>query len=144
MSTRKNGTWAKQGGESLYPSNAQSKEEMGCRERKPKGQCVFHVARVKQIQKCTTESDKPRGNGKRVKAKKAMDLDRSGACTQSSGHHLPIPSQYRRGGPWIKGMRGCGLAVGRRREPILGFLLKHFWEKCSVGMTSHPKEVNMS
>ena len=34
---------------------------------------------------------------------------------------------------------------GREKgEPILGFSLKLFWEKCPVGMTSHPKEVNMS
>ena len=34
---------------------------------------------------------------------------------------------------------------GREKgEPILGFPLKLFWEKCSARMTSHPKEVNMS
>ena len=29
-------------------------------------------------------------------------------------HYLPIPSQYRGGGPQVKGMRGFGLAIGRR------------------------------
>ena len=57
---------------------------MGCKERKPKGPCIIHAARVKQILECTTELDKPRGNGKHVKARKAMDLDGSGACTQDS------------------------------------------------------------
>ena len=33
---------------------------------------------------------------------------------------------------------------GEKGEPILGFLLKFFWGKCPTGMTSHPKEVNMS
>ena len=60
-------------------------------------------------------------------------------------HHLPVPSQYRGRGPWGRSMKMCGLAVGRRREPILGFLLKLFWrEKCLAKMTSHPKEVNIS
>ena len=47
------------------------------------------------------------------------------------------------GGPHVKGIRGCGLAVGRKRESILGFLLKLLWEKCPAGMASHPKEVRI-
>ena len=54
---------------------------MGCRERKPKGPCIIHAARVKQISEHTAESDKPGGNGKRMRARKVMDSDESGACT---------------------------------------------------------------
>ena len=28
-------------------------------------------------------------------------------------------------------MKGCGLVVRRREEPISGFLLKHFWGEMS-------------
>ena len=45
------------------------------------------------------------------------------------------------GGSWV---RRHGLAVGRRKKPILEFLLKLFWWKCPTGMTCHPKEVRMS
>ena len=48
------------------------------------------------------------------------------------------------GGPRVKGTRGCGLAVGRKRGSILGFSLKLLWEKCLARMTSHLKEVRMS
>ena len=64
-----------------HPSNAQSKEEMGCRERKLKDLCIFHATRVKQISKHTAESDKPGGNGNCVKARKATDSDGSRVCT---------------------------------------------------------------
>ena len=80
--TGKKGTWARQEEEGLHPSNAQSKEEMECRERKPKDPCIFHAARVKQLPKCTVESDKHRGNGKCVKVTKVMDSNGSEACTQ--------------------------------------------------------------
>ena len=33
---------------------------------------------------------------------------------------------------------------GENGEPILGFPLKLFWEKCPAGMISQPKEANMS
>ena len=45
------------------------------------------------------------------------------------------------GGSWV---RGHGLVVGRGKKLILGFLLRLFWEKCSIGITCHPKEVRMS
>ena len=47
-------------------------------------------------------------------------------------------------GPWVRGKRGHGLAVGRGKKSILGFLLRFFWGKCLAGMTCHPKEVRMS
>ena len=58
---------------------------MGCREQKPKDPCIIHAARVKQIPERVAELDKPRGNGKRMRARKAMDSNRSRACTQGSG-----------------------------------------------------------
>ena len=48
------------------------------------------------------------------------------------------------GGSWVRGKRGHGLAVGRGKKHILGFLLRLFWGKCPVGMTCHKKEVRMS
>ena len=39
-------------------------------------------------------------------------------------HHPLVPSQYMGGGPQVKGFRGYGLAVGRKRESIFGFSLK--------------------
>ena len=33
---------------------------------------------------------------------------------------------------------------GEKGEPILGFPFKLFWGKCLAGMTSHPKEANIS
>ena len=47
------------------------------------------------------------------------------------------------GGPLVKTFKGCGLAVGRKKWSILGFLLKLLWERCLAGMTSHPKEVSI-
>ena len=78
-------TWAKYKGESPYPSNAQSEEGIGCRERKPKVPCIIHATRVKRIPERATESNKPEGNGKRVKARKVLGSNGSGACTQGSG-----------------------------------------------------------
>ena len=54
------------------------------------------------------------------------------------------PTNIRSGGPWVRGKRGHGLIVRRGKKPILGFLLRLFWEKCPAGMTCHPKEVRMS
>ena len=63
-----------------------------------------------------------------------------GKCMSSSLYPVNIGS----GRSWIRGKRGHGLAVGRGKKPILGFLLRLFWGKCPVGMTCHPKEVMMS
>ena len=48
------------------------------------------------------------------------------------------------GGSWVRKKKGHGLAVGRGKKPILGFLLRLFWGKCPTGMTCHTKEVRMS
>ena len=44
-----------------------------------------------------------------------------------------------RGGPWVKGMRGCGLMVGRNGSLFLGSRPNIFEEECPTGMTFHPK-----
>ena len=46
--------------------------------------------------------DKPIGNGKRVNTRQTLDSYGSGACTRLR-HYQLVPSQYRGGGPWVKG-----------------------------------------
>ena len=60
---------------------------------------------------------------------------------QGSGHHLLVPNQYMGSGPSVKGFRGYGLAVGRKKS-ILEFMLRLFSGECFVGMTFLPKEIN--
>ena len=61
-------------------------------------------------------------------------------------HHLPVPNQYRGGGLQVKGIRRCGLAIGRRREFILGFSLKtllgemSYWDDISPKRSKHELE----
>ena len=78
-----------------------------------KTQELIQATRVKQAPKCVAELNKSVGNGKRMNAKKAMDSYGSGAHTRLR-HHLPVSSQYKGGWPWVRGKRGCGLAVGKR------------------------------
>ena len=87
--------------------------------------------------------EKPIGNSKCKNTKQVMDSHGSGARTRLR-HHQLVPNQYRGYGPWIRGKRGYGLTVGRRRKPILRFPPKLFGEKCLAGMTYHPKEIKMS
>ena len=75
--------------------------------------------------------------------RKAMDTHGSEARTRLR-HHQLVPNQYRSGGPWVRGKKGYGLAVGRRGKPILGFSLKLFWGKYPFGMTYDPREGKMS
>ena len=57
-----------------------------------KTQELIHATRVKQAPEHAIESDKPIGNGKRVKAKKAMDSYGSGAYIQGSGTTYLYPA----------------------------------------------------
>ena len=58
-----------------YPSRRRNKmQRMKTRE-------LIYAVRVKQIPERATGSDKPEGNGKHMKARKAMDSYGSGACT---------------------------------------------------------------
>ena len=57
-----------------------------------KTQELIHATRVKQAPEHAIESDKPIGNGKRVKARKAMDSYGSGAYIQGSGTTYLYPT----------------------------------------------------
>ena len=57
-----------------------------------KTQEVIHVARIKQALERAAESGKPIGNDKHVRARKAMDLYESGACTQGSSTTYLYPA----------------------------------------------------
>ena len=52
-----------------------------------------------------------------------MDSYRSRARTRLK-HHPLAPSQYKGGGPWVRGKRRYSLVMGRREKS--GFLLKLF------------------
>ena len=60
-----------------------------------KTQELIHAARVKQAPEHATELDKPVGNGKRVRAIKAMDSYGSGAYIQGLGTTYLYPANIR-------------------------------------------------
>ena len=106
-----------------------------------KAQRLIHATRGQE--RVVERVDKPLGHGKRKNSRQAMDTHGSGARTRLK-HHPLVPSQYRSGGPWVRGKKGYGLVVGRRGKPILGFPLKLFLGECPAEMTYHPKEGNMN
>ena len=53
-------------------------------------------------------------------------------------HHLPIPSQYREDGSWVRGKRECGLVVGRRGA-YFGVLAQALLGKMSCWNDISPK-----
>ena len=57
-----------------------------------KTQELIHATRVKQALEHAIESDKPIGNGKRMKARKAMDSYGSGAYIQGLGTTYLYPA----------------------------------------------------
>ena len=60
-----------------------------------------------------------------------------------SPHHLPIPSQYRRGGSWLRDLKSVVQQQGEKRS-ILRFLPRPLLEKCLAGMAFRPKEIGMT
>ena len=88
-----------------------------------KAQRLIHATRGQE--QVVEHANKPSSHGKHMISKQAMDTYGSGAHTKLR-HHPLVPSQYRSGGPWVRGKRGYDLAVGRRGKPILGFPLKLF------------------
>ena len=78
-----------------------------------------------------------------MNTRQAMNSHESGAHIRLK-HYPLVPSQYKGGGPWVKGKRRYGLAMGRMGKSIMGFPLKLFWGKCFIEMTYHPKEGKMS
>ena len=57
-----------------------------------KTQELIHATRIKQAPKHAAELDKPVGNGKRMNARKTMDLYGSGACIQGLGTTYLYPA----------------------------------------------------
>ena len=51
------------------------------------------------------------------------------ALVQGLEHHLRVPSQYMGGGLLVKGLKGCGLAMGRKElvERLIVFSLETLW-----------------
>ena len=100
---------------------------------------LIHTTRVKQAPEHVVELDKPIGNSKCVKARKAMDLYGSRAHTQGLGTtylylanigEVGHGSEVRDGVVWRWGEGGAYFGV-----PVQALLGE---------MTSNPKEVNMS
>ena len=50
------------------------------------------------------------------------NIEDSGASTEGPEHHQPIPSQYKGGGPMVKGIQRAWFGGGGKRESIFGFL----------------------
>ena len=85
----KKGTWAKL--KKRKPTPKQCLARRRNKMQRMKTQKLLHVARAKQTQERAAESNKPRGNSKCVKARKAMDTYGSEAHTRHR-HHLHVPS----------------------------------------------------
>ena len=59
--------------------------------------------------------------------------------------YQPVLSQYRGGGPWVRGKRGCSLAVGRRgayfRVPTQALLGEmSYWDDISPKSSKYKLE----
>ena len=52
----------------------------------------------------------------------------SGVNTEGPGHYQPVPSQYKGGGPTIKGIQRVWFGGGRKGGPYLVFYRDFFWE----------------
>ena len=115
--------WTRLEDEGLCPSKAQSKEGIKGREYEPKSPRILHATRDKHQLERTAESNKHGDSKNGVKTKKKQ-IQTKWSMHKGLRHHLLVPSQYMGGGPQVKVFRGCGLAVGRKRGSILGFLLK--------------------
>ena len=114
-----------------HPSNAENEDPENEMQRmkewdtenemqRMKIQELIHTARVKQAPERAAESNKPVGNGKCVRAKKAMDSYGSGACTQGLGTTYLYPtntgevshgSEVREGVVWWWGEEGAYFGV---------------------------------
>ena len=88
--------------------------------QRTKAQRLIHTARVKQTLERAAESDKPEGNGKCMRVKKAMNSYESGACTQDLGTTYLYPantgevgygSEVREGVVWWWGEGGTYFGV---------------------------------
>ena len=95
----------------------------------PESSHTFHATKDKHRLACTTESNKYSGSGNGVKARKKEK--KSYEVKHAQRARVPPNCTYLIHGRWEK------------NRSILGFPLKLLWERCPVGMASHPKEVSM-
>ena len=56
-----------------------------------------------------------------VGMKEDKKTEESGASTQGLEHHQPVPSQYKGGGPMVKGIQRVLFGGGGKRGSIFGF-----------------------
>ena len=61
------------------------------------------------------------------------NIEDNGASTEGPEHHQPVPSQYKGGGPTVRGFRGRGLVVGGKGGLYLVFYRDFFWEYVLLG-----------
>ena len=83
-------TWAKLKKRKPIPKQCPARRRDGM--ERMKAQRLIHATRVKRALECVVKSDKPRGIGKHVRARKATNSYRSGACTQGSGTTYLYPT----------------------------------------------------
>ena len=67
----------------------------------------------------------------------------SRASTKGPGHHQLVPSQYKGGGPTVKGIQRAWFGGGGKRGSIFGFLPRLLLGIYLAGMVSYLKEVIM-
>ena len=81
-----------------------------------------------------------------MKARKVMNLDRSGACTHGPGTTNLYPANIRGGGGDHRSRvrEGVVRQWGDEENLFWDSCSKFFGKKCLARMTSHLKEVNMS
>ena len=105
-------------GKGPCPSKTQPIEEARCKERRPSDSSTPQEVKNEQ-QNQQQRPNKPSGHDKCMNNRQDIDSHGSGACTRLR-HHLHVPSQYKRCGPWVRGKRGYGLAVGGKGEVYSG------------------------
>ena len=76
--------------------------------------------------------DEPPNHGKCMSSGQALDVYRRGAHARPR-HYQPVPSQYRSGGPWVRGKRRYGLAVGGKESLCWGSCLNSFGGNVLLG-----------
>ena len=87
------GTWAKL--KKRKPISKQFPSRRRDEMQRMKGQRLIHASRVKQAWGRSAESNKPEGNGKHVRARKATNLYRNGACIQGLSTTYLYPANIR-------------------------------------------------
>ena len=73
--------------------------------------------------------------------RKKTKTEDSGVSTQGLEHHQPVPSQYKGGGPTVKGIQRVWFGDRGKRGSIFGFLPYLLLGIYLAEMVSYPKEV---